>query len=468
MGRERWLPEGYPLEGGERLGDLYVQDRSWQLYASDGGGQALAVEAGLHGRWLDCDWLEPGLFRETEAGCLVLDAPAGSMISSLLYGPYPSRNSQAEGLVNALRRCRARMGDISFADGLYISRLSLVLPTFTGEQARDELALGRWLTGGVNTSVADTERMRKYAPWLLSGVLERLLEDMGLEAGEGVARRLEAPPELRKEEPVSVEPRRPREAGAFTLPGRPEVERFFREQIIDIVDHEAEYRRMGLPFPGPTLLYGPSGCGKTFAVDRLVKYLNWPAYYITSGSVGSKYIHETSRKVSEIFDRAIANAPSVIVIDELEAFLSSRDRAQSNGDAHLEEVAEFLRRIPDAAANRVLLLGMTNMRDVIDPAILRRGRFDHQLELGPPSREELLSLLISLLEPLPTTGDLGLEALAGRLEGRPISDASFIVREAGRMAVQEGRRAIDAQLLSRACDAAGAQKTNDRKRLGFQ
>ena len=88
MGMERWLPEGYPLDGGQGLGKLYVQDRGWQLYDTDGGGQALAVEAGLHARWIDCDWLEPGIFRETGSDCLVLDAPAGSMISSML-SPLP-------------------------------------------------------------------------------------------------------------------------------------------------------------------------------------------------------------------------------------------------------------------------------------------------------------------------------------------------------------------------------------------
>ena len=157
----------------------------------------------------------------------------------------------------------------------------------------------------------------------------------------------------------------------------------------------------------------------------------------------------------------------MIVIDELEAFLSSRENARSSGEIHMEEVAEFLRRIPDAAKNHVLLLGMTNMPDAIDKAILRRGRFDHRLELGMPSEAELVSLLKSMLDPLPTEGDLALDALARKLVGRPISDVTYTVREAGRMAVRENRRAIDAALLSRACDKLGKSDVRAR-RLGFE
>jgi len=71
------------------------------------------------------------------------------------------------------------------------------------------------------------------------------------------------------------------------------------------------------------VLHGPPGCGKTFAVDRLVDFLGWPSFQIDASSVASPYIHETSKKVAEVFDKAIQNAPSVLVIDEMEAFLAT-------------------------------------------------------------------------------------------------------------------------------------------------
>lgn len=169
---------------------------------------------------------------------------------------------------------------------------------------------------------------------------------------------------------------------SFNLPGREALEDFFNEHVVDIIFNPERYRTMGIDFPSAIILHGPPGCGKTFAVDRLVEFIGWPSYAIDSNSVGSPYIHETSKKISEVFDKALDNAPSVVVIDEMEAFLTDRRSGSSSGLHHVEEVAEFLRRIPEAISNRVLVIGMTNMIDMIDPAILRRGRFDHVIEVG--------------------------------------------------------------------------------------
>ena len=132
-------------------------------------------------------------------------------------------------------------------------------------------------------------------------------------------------------------------------------------------------------------MHGPPGCGKTFAVERLVDFLGWPSFQIDASSVASPYIHETSKKVAEVFDKAMQNAPSVLVIDEMEAFLA--DREMGSGHHRVEEVAEFLRRIPEATKNDVLIVAMTNRIEMIDPAILRRGRFDHVIKVDYRQRD---------------------------------------------------------------------------------
>lgn len=92
-----------------------------------------------------------------------------------------------------------------------------------------------------------------------------------------------------------------------------------------IVADEERYAAMGIGFPGGIILEGPTGCGKTYAVERLAEHLGWPSFSIEASSVASPYIHETSRKVAEIFSEAMKAAPAVVIIDEMDAFLASRD-----------------------------------------------------------------------------------------------------------------------------------------------
>lgn len=224
---------------------------------------------------------------------------------------------------------------------------------------------------------------------------------------------------------------------------------------------------MGIEFPSAIILHGPPGCGKTFAVDQLVEFIGWPSYSIDSNSIGSPYIHETSKKISEVFDKALDNAPSIVVIDEMESFLTDRRAGNSSGLHHVEEVAEFLRRIPEAIKNRVLVIGMTNMIDTIDPAILRRGRFDHVIEVGMPSAEEIRSLLDSLLQNIPKSSDLAVERYVDLLSGKPLSDAAFVVREAARLAAKTGKTALDDVCLEAALSSLPKEQEKRRERIGF-
>jgi SpoVK/Ycf46/Vps4 family AAA+-type ATPase len=215
------------------------------------------------------------------------------------------------------------------------------------------------------------------------------------------------------------------------------------------------------------VLHGPPGCGKTFAVDRLVDFLGWPSFQIDASSVASPYIHETSKKVAEVFDKAIQNAPSVLVIDEMEAFLA--DREMGSGHHRVEEVAEFLRRIPEAAKSDVLIVAMTNRIEMIDPAILRRGRFDHVIKVDFASEVEVLSLLEKLLSTLPKDDSVDPRPFAREMAGRPLSDVTFVVREGARLAARAGRdRLNQASLLAAmAATPARAREGGSQRRIGF-
>jgi cell division protease FtsH len=155
------------------------------------------------------------------------------------------------------------------------------------------------------------------------------------------------------------------------LQGDRSLAAFFNEHVIDIVQHRDRYKALGIDFPSAIVLHGPPGVERRFAVERLVDFLGWPSFQIDASSVASPYIHETSKKVAEVFDKAMQNAPSVLVIDEMEAFLA--DREMGSGHHRVEEVAEFLRRIPEATKNDVLIVAMTNRVDMIDPGDSAQG-----------------------------------------------------------------------------------------------
>ncbi|MGN1021817.1 MAG: ATP-binding protein [Aristaeellaceae bacterium] len=469
MSDDRWLPLDFVLADGNHIRSLYVRGTAWQLYTTAEDGQALAVRDELYGRWRELGWIEEGLLEEValSGGTVhVLCARAGSMLSSLSFGPYPRSRQQAMDFIRALRRSLARTESLQLDSAFYIASFSLILPTVFQDRPAISVAsaAGRFLTGGVDVPLSNPAAVLQYAPYLTQSDLDQMLDMLSLARDEGACGTLTASPAAA----AASQPARrgQRQQGAFSLPGRPALERFFREEIIDIVDNEEAYSRMGVGFPGGTVLHGPSGCGKTYAVERLTEYLNWPVYTIDSGAIGSKYVHETSRKIAEVFDKAAENAPSVIVIDEMEAFLSSRESSMGSREIHMEEVAEFLRRIPEAPKKRILLFGMTNLLDSMDKAILRKGRIDHIVEVDRPGQEEILALLESLLASRPTEPGLPLEQLSHALKGRPISDISFLVQDAARRAVRGGQQAIGAEELQAAMDNLPPAEGKKRK-IGF-
>ena len=304
-------------------------------------------------------------------------------------------------------------------------------------------------------------RLGQALTWLDKKSLEEVVYTSGLKPDSSESFVISSPQQSESREiKVPSKPKSP-----FSLPGRKDLETFFREHIIDIVENDERYRALGIDFPSAIALHGPPGCGKTFAVEKLIEYLGWPSFSIDASSVASPYIHETSRKVSEVFAAARKSAPSVLVIDEMEAFLAERDFG--SGHHRVEEVAEFLRRIPEAISDHVLIIAMTNRLDMIDEAILRRGRFDHLVEVGPASEVEVRALFDHLLAGLPKDEDIDPGPLAKKLARRPLSDVAFVVREGARLSARAGKDCIGQAELLAALKATPARNEEPERRIGF-
>ena len=480
--RERWFPPHHKLPDGAALGRLMHAGPDWQIFRLKGNGRMLVARSALADRWVRSQLIPDTVLQPFAFGDGMFKAIASGpeqRLEPVTEGGSP--DSKAEGLAFALSLSETRKVDATtpLHDAIYAERFSRLLPTWTvSERARDENVLGKWLTGGVAIPATSLRRLTTLLAWLDEQDVRELVEVAGVD-GSSAPAPLQAQPTRDDPRPTSTGAQKPatdtRSSEAprpgkperrFRLAGRRVLETFFREHVIDIVENAKRYKALGIEFPASVVLHGPPGCGKTFALERLTEYLDWPLFLINSNSVGSPYIHETARKVGAVFDKAIDAAPSIIVIEEMESYLSDRQMHESTGLHHVEEVGEFLRRIPEAHQRQVLIIGTTNRLEMIDPAILRRGRFDHMVEVGLPTQDEVSELLEASLRKVPTQGEIETHDVVKALIGRAVSDTAFVVREAARVAARAGKDALDTDSL-RAALAGLPPLEPERRPIGF-
>ena len=479
MPLDAWLPVGCKLPDGAKVRVAVFEGVNWQIYETQGGGRALIVQDELASRWLDAGLIAQGAVRFFDFGdrrYWAIACGADQVLCPVVDGNSPDTKAEALSFALALKATRDIDSDSPLQDALYVEKISRLLPTYSiTARTDDDVVLGYWLTGGANVSAKSFRRLRQTMSWLSASHLQEVVQAAGFEVAEVIpADRPRSSPSRPDNKQAAERTHRKEEQGdqqhastAFELAGRPDLAAFFNEHIVDIIQNRDRYKALGIEFPSAVVLHGPPGCGKTFAVERMIDFLGWPSFQIDASSVASPYIHETSKKVAEVFDKAVENAPSVLVIDEMEAFLA--DRETGSGHHRVEEVAEFLRRIPEASKNDVLIVAMTNRVDMIDPAILRRGRFDHIVNVDYASELEVLSLLEKLLSTLPKEDDVDTTPFAQELVGRPLSDVAFVVREGARLAARAGKDRLDQDSLLTAMHAAPAREREGAKRhpIGF-
>jgi ATP-dependent 26S proteasome regulatory subunit len=457
MSRDVRLPMGLTMPDGSNLRELKHAGETWQIYDSSGFNNILAVKRELAEKWFESGLMTASAFKKINFG----DTDLYALLSDKAHAMEPVEKSNPTESFNdalsfalSLKESRKIDGDSSFHDGLFVEQHSRILPTFTGTRPQnDKIVLGSYLTGGVGVSIDTKIRATALISWMTSDKMNQLIEVSGLKekrksefGGEDRHRDVKTTVDSPKDDTGSniddKETIAPKSSKYFRLPGREKLENFFNEYVVDIVFNPVDYRVMGIDFPSPVILHGPPGCGKTYAVESLADFLDWPVFHINSESVGSSYIHETGKKISKVFDDAISAAPSIIIMDEMESFLSDRRTLGNIWIHHIEEVGEFLKRIPEAPKHQVLIFAMTNMIESIDKAIMRRGRFDHVIEVPMPTAKEIAALLDFLMKDLPKSDNLRLDEIISHLSGRPLSEASFLIREASRIAAKSSRKSI--------------------------
>ncbi len=449
------FPQGMTMPDSTRLGRVVrAHDNAFWIHKTRDGRRALIVTDAFVASLDGAVALDLNSF--SFAGRPYRFIVSGEALDEVESLPPPSSVDDAIAFSTALGRVSGAISGSIYCSG----RLLTFLDEGVTPRSKAEV-LGAYVSGGISVPADDIIALQRIVPKIDEDDLERIVAAAGIATKSptgGTKRRS-------KKRPESIKPTgKGQPLDRFDLPGRKALSDFFNEHVIDVVTDEERYASLGIGFPGGVVLEGPTGCGKTFAVERLIEHLGWPSFPIEASSIASPYIHETSRKVAEVFAAAVKAAPSIIVIDEMDAFLASREAGAQQH--HVEEVAEFLRRIPQASANRVLVIGMTNKVDAIDSAILRRGRFDHVIHVDHAGRDEVSGLLVALLADIPN--DIGdLADLADQLAGRPLSDVSFVVREAGRLAARGRKNLIGPTEIAAALSKCPSRDADDQRRIGF-
>ncbi|WP_109486041.1 ATP-binding protein [Occallatibacter savannae] len=223
--------------------------------------------------------------------------------------------------------------------------------------------------------------------------------------------------------------------GLKAVAGMASLKKLLREQVIEVYKRPDKPRQYGLSIPNGILLYGPPGCGKTFIARQLASELKYHFFEISPSDVADSYVHGSTIKIRDIFERAISKAPSVLLIDEFDALVPSR--AALGGHHHkAEEVNEFLARMATCSEKGVLLILATNAPEKIDPAVLRSGRIDKKIYVGAPDQVAREEILRHHLRGRYTAPELHLEVISEVLKGYSSADLNLLVDESARLAMK--------------------------------
>jgi transitional endoplasmic reticulum ATPase len=207
-----------------------------------------------------------------------------------------------------------------------------------------------------------------------------------------------------------------------------------RDVILPFTEQEL-YERYRVPLPNGILLYGPPGCGKTFIARKLSEQVKFHFIDMKPSSLGSIYVHGTQLEIKKGLEEAKQKRPTLLFLDEIEALVPNR----SNSDVsqhYKAEVNEFLSQLDNCHKRGILVVGTTNFINNIDPAILRPGRFDKKIFIGPPDLEARVEAFKIQMEGRPQDNIKWL-FLAEMTELFTFAEIENIVNEAARQAIQK-------------------------------
>ncbi|MEM4424224.1 MAG: CDC48 family AAA ATPase [Pyrobaculum sp.] len=219
--------------------------------------------------------------------------------------------------------------------------------------------------------------------------------------------------------------------------GLENVKQELREAVEWPLKYPDKFKKFGLRPPKGILLFGPPGTGKTLLAKAVATESGANFIAVRGPEIFSKWVGESEKMVREIFRKARMAAPAVVFIDEIDALATARG---FGGDSLVSErvVAQLLAEMDGIKAlENVVVIAATNRPDLVDPALLRPGRFDRIIYVPPPDFKARLDILLIHTRATPLAKDVDLEELARRTEGYSGADLELLVREATFLALRE-------------------------------
>ncbi|MHA1689735.1 MAG: AAA family ATPase [Promethearchaeota archaeon] len=209
--------------------------------------------------------------------------------------------------------------------------------------------------------------------------------------------------------------------------------------------HPEIFEEIGIEAPSGALLSGPPGTGKTLLAKAIANSSKARFIHLVGSDLVQKFIGEGSRMVREVFQLAKINTPAIIFIDEIDAIAVKRTSEVYKGDREVQRTFMQLLSELDGFANTegIMFLAATNREDVLDPAILRPGRFDRIIRFPLPNEEARLSILKIHVRRMNLKEDVNLNKLAKMTEGFSGAHIKALCTEAGIKCLREGKRQIE-------------------------